>query len=82
MSTSTAWMAALAIVLAVGACAARESHPDPESAAARDARLHAAERADGEQRARRVCRQLHGERALVIEMADGHLVCRRGGPAA
>lgn len=67
------WMLAIAVVLAVGACAGHESY-DPDDTRA----LQSREEAVRDRAASDLCRSELGPEALFFWTDEGHLVCRRG----
>ena len=67
------WLLSTAVVLAVSACAGRESY-DPDDTRAQQSRSEAVR----DRAASDLCRSELGPEALFFWTAEGHLVCRRG----
>jgi hypothetical protein len=69
------WLVAIAVVLAVSACAGSESY-DPDDTRA----LQSHDEAVRDRAASDLCRSELGPEALFFWTPEGHLVCRRGKP--
>lgn len=67
------WLIATAVVLAVGACAGRESYDPDQHQAAQTPAEKRRDRAASD-----LCRSELGPEALFFWTPEGHLVCRRG----
>lgn len=71
------WIGAALVCVLLGACAARNSLPaEQPSAATRDAQRAAEQRARWVRAARAICLQRFGPDFVMLETAEGHLVCR------
>ncbi len=82
--TPNYWPAALvAAFLFLGIGAAMDGPSDTQDAQAQTEWVNDAKRlaeidTEQERTVTRVCRSLHGERAVVLQTTDGDWVCRRG----
>jgi hypothetical protein len=81
MITSTTILGVAAIALGLGCAHLLDAAPDVHGAALTDALQQAQRDAHRLRTARAECRGLIGPDAVMFEITEGHLVCRRPTPA-